>query len=227
MFPYYGYGSDWGYNGFPYYDDFTPDFGGYADTFKGVFAAVLLAVIAFAVVSYLLYGFAFYRIGKRRGMEHCYLAFIPIMNVWFIGRVADDINATMNKKTENAKRLAIMGAVTYALSTLLGLCFAVCAVMYASGALSGYVAIAAFFLFAVSVYGCSVAMLVMEYIAIYAVYKEYAYNNAVLYLVLSIIFSVAMPFLLFSLRNKKSGYELWREQQARASASQDNSGMQY
>ena len=51
----------------------------------------------------------------------------------------------------------------------------------------------------------SIALSVMIYIALYKVYKSCDPKHAVLFLVLSIIFNITLPFFVFACRNKDLG----------------------
>lgn len=49
---------------------------------------------------------------------------------------------------------------------------------------------------------CAIALLIMEYIVYYKIFQHTNPKNAVVFLVIGIIFSITMPFFLFSVRNK-------------------------
>ncbi len=51
-------------------------------------------------------------------------------------------------------------------------------------------------------FASTIIALVLQYMVLYQIYKHTTPNNAVVFLVLSIIFPVTMPFFLFAQRNK-------------------------
>lgn len=123
----------------------------------------------------------------------------------------------MNKKTGYAVRMAVLSAVSLTAAVFACVFFSMSLVMgYTGGMSAPFIALA--ISFALVMIGCFVAASVFMFISLYAIYREYAPSNAVLFLVLSVLIIVTMPFLLFSIRNKKSGYQLWCEQRAAAQA---------
>jgi len=154
------------------------------DGLLAVLGAFLLLVIvvaaAAAVTVYVLQALALQTMAKRRGMDNTWLAWVPVGSSWLLGAMADDINARQGKKTSYGIVLlvttaACMGAgVSLFLIPFLGL-------------FSG--------LF-------SIAVMVVYYIALYEIYRDYAPKNAVPYLVLSILLGIQW-LLLFLLREKR------------------------
>lgn len=154
---------------------------------RGVAALVLAAVlfvalllVAIGVVTYVMQSLSLYTMAKNRGIDYAWLAWVPIGNSWILGALADDINARQGKKTCYGLVLLIVTAASMAGSFSMFL-------MPFLGLLSVPV---------------SLAVMVAYYIALYEVYRDYAPKNAVLYLVLSILFSLAW-LLLFLLRGRR------------------------
>ena len=201
MIPFGGNYGDY-YN---YYNSFYNPYSGMLDVAYGILSLLLLSSLFIFIVLYIFESIALYTIAKNRGIKNAFLSFIPVAEYYILGKVYDDISATMNKKTGYAARMVVMG--------------------YAGGISVPFLILA--IPFVLVQIGCTVALLIFTLISLYAVYKEYVPSNAVLFLVLSVIIPVTMPFLLFSIRNKKSGYQLWCEQRAAAqawAAAQQNCG---
>ena len=146
----------------------------------GVIAlAVALVVLAFAAATYVLRSMGLYTMAKNRGIDNAWLAWVPVANNWLLGEIADDINRRKSKKTN------------YSLILL---------VLTAAGAAGGFSLILLPFsaLFSAPV---SIAASVVYFIALYEIYQDYAPQNAVVFLVLSILLSVQW-LLLFILRGR-------------------------
>lgn len=176
-----------------------------------VVAAVLLVVLAYVAVCYIFNSIGLYTIAKNRGMKNPFLAFIPIANSYYLGKISDDINATMNKKSSNAIWLLVLNIIFFVLDFVYIIISALTA-LTGSYAVMGGIALIYLLLLA-----ANVTYSVFSYISLYKIFKEYAPENSVLFLVLSILFGIN-AFFLFAIRNKKSGYQKWLEQKAAADA---------
>ena len=55
----------------------------------------------------------------------------------------------------------------------------------------------------------SIAYLVLFYVALWRIYSAYDYNNATLFLVLSIFFTFLAPIFLFVMRKKQPVFDPW------------------
>lgn len=208
----YNYDYYYPYDGF--FDNSTvSDFAGIFAGLLVIFAFLLFVSLAYVVVFYIFNAIGLYNIAKNRGMKNPYLAFIPIANSYYLGKISDDIDRTMNKKSSNAVLilafeisclvLSIVSTVTSAVSSLAG--------MY------GFLGVA--LLLYMLALAAAIAYSVFVYISLYKIYKEYVPEKAVLFEVLSVLFDIH-AFFLFAIRNKKSGYQKWVEQQAAAQAAQ-------
>ena len=61
-----------------------------------VLLIVLLLALAFSIVSYVLSAVGIYRIAKRRGIHHAWLAWVPVGNSWLLGSISDIISMWSN-----------------------------------------------------------------------------------------------------------------------------------
>lgn len=222
MIPFGGNYGDY-YN---YYNSFYNPYSGMLDVAYGILSLLLLSSLFIFIVLYIFESIALYTIAKNRGIKNAFLSFIPVAEYYILGKVYDDISATMNKKTGYAARMVVLASFALASAVFACVFLGMSAVIgFAGGEAVMFIFMAVPFLL-VQI-GCTVALLIFTLISLYAVYKEYVPSNAVLFLVLSVIIPVTMPFLLFSIRNKKSGYQLWCEQRAAAqawAAAQQNCG---
>jgi len=63
-----------------------------------LFIVLYLAMLAGAILSYVLSSLSVYTIAKRRMISNPWLAWIPLANYWTIGAIADDYDSRMGIK---------------------------------------------------------------------------------------------------------------------------------
>lgn len=182
-------------------------YGNYYDS--GVFAAVagilvvlLLLVLACVVLFYVFQGIGLYTMGKRRGVQAPWLAWL--VPAFVVGAIADDYDERAKGKSLGLRWILLGltlgtivlgnigwgGAVRYLLEDY----------YYGYGS---YSAGSGIMVLLSSLAG--IALLVFYYIALLRVYKSANPQSAVTLLVLSIIFPVIVPFVLFAQRKKDNG----------------------
>lgn len=165
-------------------------------------AAVLIYIgilILFYLPGYVLSGFGLYAIGKRRGIEQPWRAWVPGVNLWLIGCISDQYQAIVAGKQKVKRRwlLGLLLADTLLVSVM---------VLLLGGPHSDNVAL--FLLLFIPLWATLAAATVVGYMALYDVYRSCDPKNAVLYLVLSIVLSATAPLLLFLCRKKDLGFPL-------------------
>ncbi len=184
----------------------------------GVMLVIYLLIFAFAVVRYVLESLGMYTIAKRRGIKCPWLAWIPAVNVWILGSISDQYQYLVKGKTKNRRTvLLVLTIITVILSIALS--------VIAVGMLTELIANAQWLesmsepqimemilvpmlkMSGVSLVmmGVGIALLVFEFIALYDLYTSCDPRNNVMFLVLSIVFSVTEPFFVFACRKKDQG----------------------
>jgi hypothetical protein len=173
------------YYDFPYNEYGFDQGSAYAASWAPALIAVIIGVVvvalAIAIVLYVFESIALYSIAKKRGIENPWLAWIPVGNAFLIGKIADYYDLRETGKSNNfAIWMLCLSGATLVLSFTVILSFI------------GVMA--------------AIALAVFEYICFYKFYKHVNPQNSTLLLVLSILFSVALPFILFAHRNKDDLY---------------------
>ena len=185
-----------------------------------------------SLVTYVLTAVALYTIAKRRGLKNPWLAWIPIADCWLLGSLSDQYQYVVNGQHKYKRKilltLRILTAVMWA--CLAGLLVSLCvhvvdSMMWGptlSASLPSIVHQAAnLLMLCLPLIGISIACTVFRYMALYDIYKSLDPANCVLFLVLSILFSVTKPFFLFFSRNKDEGMPP-RKQPAQAAPSSND-----
>lgn len=176
--------------------------------FLGIYLIFILLMMAFSVVSYVLHSLGLYTIAKRRGIHHAWLAWIAIGSEWILGSIADQYQYVAKGKVRS-RRKALLGLELAVLGTTIAsyICIAAMAVVGAMDAAPEAMVLPALLmvLFAMAMIVLSIIFMVFVYIAYYDMFASCQPENAVLYLVLGIIFPIAMPFFVFACRKQDKG----------------------
>ena len=170
-----------------------------------IFVAIMLI---FGAVAYVLQSLGLYTVAKRRCIHHCWLAWIPIGNMWLLGSISDQYQYVAKGRIRNRRKVLLgllIAAYTLIMATVvMGFVLSASALMNdttAAAAASG------FGMFGVYIIGwlLAVVAMVFTYIAYYDYYASCNPGNAVVFLVLSIFFNFLIPFFVFACRKKDEG----------------------
>lgn len=191
-------GFDYGFSG-------TENFGK-AASFAGGFLAVVLVIyllmMAFCVAVYVFQSLSLYAIAKRRGIRNPWLAWLPVGNMWIQGSISDQYQYVVKGNIRNRRKvLMALTIAIFAVSTVLEVVSIVSA--FASGNSPAAIAVTVVCGLVVAV--ISVIAVVLQYITLYDLYASCDPSNATVFLILSILVNVTMPFLMFISRNKDDG----------------------
>ena len=178
----------------------------------GILAGVLLLAVllglALAAVSYVLSAVSMYRIAKRRGIHHAWLAWIPVGNSWLLGSISDQYQYVVKRKaTSRRKLLLILSIVNITVNIVHSIIQASTSLaFYADAGMGNEVGMVAVTMLVSVVYlVLSMVLLAFTYVAYYDLFRSCKPNNAVLFLVLSIFFNVTTPFFLIVCSNSDEG----------------------
>ena len=183
-----------------------------------------MAGTALGVVTYVLRALGLYTIAKRRGINNPWMSWVPVLDLWVIGCISDQYQYVVKGREKNKRKwllaLSIVMAVLYIAFFVF---FGIMAVNAFSGFTTGmtgrqilgelagaFVGLLASLL---PLAGIAIAVSVIRYIAMYDLYTSCAPQNNVLFLLLSIFFSVTEPFFVFFIRKKDEGMPPRRQNQ--------------
>ena len=168
---------------------------------------VLLVCAAFAVVSYVLNAVGMYRIAKRRGIHHAWLAWIPVASNWLLGSIADHYQYVSKQKTTQRRKVLLILSIVQAVlcSGYLGSSISTMVSALQAGPESAVAGVLLMAVFNVCVTGIAIAVMVFRYIAYFDLFRSCKPKNDVLFLVLSIIFNVTLPFFVFACSGSDEG----------------------
>lgn len=164
------------------------------------FVFLIFLIGLFYLPGYLLTGIGLYSIASRRGIERPWLAWVPMLNIYILGCISDQYQAIVRGKNKNKR--------TVLLSLILALLIAFFAMHVMAPSAEASADLLPFLLIFVPAWCACAALVVIAFIALYDIYVSCDPKNAVLFLVLSIVFSVTQPFFLFACRKKDLGFPL-------------------
>ena len=174
----------------------------------GVLLLFVLVALALSVVMYVLNSVSLYRIAKRRGIHHAWLAWIPIAVYWLLGSISDHYQYVVKQKVTSRRRILLaLGIVTATMSVVYTILQTSTALAFnADAGMSNEVGMVAVSLLVYLLYfAVTITTSVFMYITQYDVYRSCKPGNAVLFLVLGIFFSVATPFFLLACSGSDEG----------------------
>lgn len=162
-----------------------------------VMAVVYIFVLLIGLFAYIMEGLALHRMGKVCGAPYPWLAWIPYANLYALGYVADkDAEVSGRPATHYRNTLPILFVVLSVLS--FGLMGVSVAALSSSpeGELSLGPAMLVVLMF-LALLVVAVVQLVFEFIALWHIFQLFSPDNAVAFILLSILVSISMPIVLF------------------------------
>ena len=167
----------------------------------------------FALASYVLTALAIYTLSCRRGLKHPWLAWVPVINCWLLGSLSDQYQYVVKGENKSKRKWLLILKLLKAVIVFVIAGFVV--VLVGSVLRAGYYGhyndrnlvgpVLTLLGLALPFLGVLIAYCVIRYMALFDVYRSMDPSNAVLYLVLSILFAPTEPFFLFFNREKDLG----------------------
>ena len=166
----------------------------------------------FGIAAYILTAVAFYTISRRRGLNKPWLAWVPVVNCWLLGSLSDQYQYVVKGENKSKRKWLLMLNIV---KSILILCLSVMGIITAAGIVFGIhdagmmrsisKPLMGVLGLTVPMAAVTIALCIIRYMALFDVYRSLDPDNAVLYLVLSILFSPTEPFFLFFNRDKDQG----------------------
>ena len=173
------------------------------------------------IAAYVLTALSLYTIAQRRGIKHAWMAWVPVLDLWILGSIADQYRYVVKDQVKGKRKALLILQIVQCAAVLVLIIMLFSVLLQIAGSFAGAFVnpehfddsnIATIIATAVSalipfliVLGISIAMKVIQYIALYDVYTSCDPKNNILYLLLSIFFDIALPLCLFLCRNKDEG----------------------
>ena len=167
---------------------------------------ILFVTLVYSVVHYVLHSIGLYTIANRRGIHHSWLAWIPVGNLWLLGSVSDQYQYVVKGKIKNRRKAMLwMYIALFAVSLVWSILTMVNAFSANTLETANAGAVIGMIVSVLAVAVLTILITVFQYLAYYDLFVSCNPNNAVLFLVLSIVFPVTLPFFVFVCRKKDDG----------------------
>ena len=186
---------------------------GFLSVFLVVYLIAMLFAMGYSILVYILQSLGFYTIANRRGIHHPWMAWLPIVNMWILGSIADQYRYVAKGQVKSRRKtlVGLMIALYVLLFVMLGSMIALLITGIGSEfdmAISDAGMAVPLIIFAVSYVAMMVVAIVTtvyQYICLYDLFCSCNPNNAVAFLVLSIFFNFLLPYFVFACRKKDLG----------------------
>ena len=171
----------------------------------GVMLVFLGIVLVLGLAIWILRSVSLHKIAKRRGIRHAWLAWLPIGCDWVLGSISDQYqHLVQGKVTSRRKILTILSAALWVALIAYLVLVVMAEVIFINEDSYGGIILAAtiFYLMSMAV---GIAAMVFYHMSNFDLYRSCNPKNAVVFLVLGILFNICEPFFYFSCRKKDLG----------------------
>lgn len=180
-------------------------------------AIAVSAVIGIAI--YLLESISVYKMAKSAEIKNPWLAFIPVANDWVFGTLAEKY------KKKNGTKSARFGIILPVLEgivlieTIALTIFTVISIKEITGyaldavntssemAPEQFMSLIPVIILYFALMAVAFAYIIVFYVALWRIYSSFDKPNATLYIVLSVVFTISVPIILFIIRNRKPEFD--------------------
>ena len=171
----------------------------------GIVLVILGIVLVCCLVGWILGSIGLHKVAKRRGIRHAWLAWLPIGSEWILGSVSDQYqHLIQGKVTSRRKILTILSAALWVTVIAYLVLVVMAEVIFINEDSYGGIILAAtiFYLMSMAV---GITAMVFYHMSNFDLYRSCNPKNAVVFLVLGILFNICEPFFYFSCRKKDLG----------------------
>lgn len=187
---------------------FMPNYEESFGALLGIYAVYCLVVIAITLGAYVLQSVGMYSIARRRGISKAWLAWLPLGDLWILGSISDQYQYVVHGRVRNKRKaLVVLNVICWLLycAVFVVLLIAVNQ-MVVNGRTGQAMLTLTYGMLFVCIMGCvGIVLTVIEYIALYDLYRSAEPSDATVYLIVSILLNIAQPVVIFLCRNKDGG----------------------
>lgn len=207
---------------YDYYYDYSPidavaGAGGVAGVLVGVLVIYLLT-FGLSLAMYILQSLGMYTIANRRGIKHPWMAWLPVTNMWILGSIADQYQYVAKGQVRNRRKVLL--GLNIAMIALYIVMMVICVGMFVNTILSipqieympdsevlelVLTPLLSMLGIALVLYIVAIIAIVFLYICLHNLFASCNPEYKTLFTVLSILFSVTIPFFIFACRKKDLG----------------------
>ena len=171
-----------------------------------VYRVIMLLALMFCAVTYVLCCLGVYTVARRRRIRNPWLAWFPVANLWVLGSISDQYQYLVKGRIKSRRgTLPLLAGLTM----LVYLAGAYCVYLsekngYETSPVATIPMLLAFICVVLFAAGVAVTAVYL-YICSYDLFRSCDPDNRKLFLVLSILYPVGLPFILFAIRKRDGG----------------------
>ena len=187
--------------------------------FLTVFIGAIAVSAVIGIAIYLLESISVYKMAKSAEIKNPWLAFIPVANDWVFGMLAEKYKKKNGTKSARfGIILPVLEGIVFIESIALTI-FTVISIKEITGyaldavntstemAPEQFMSLIPVIILYFALMAVAIAYAVVFFIALWRVYSSFDKSNATLYIVLSVIFTISVPIILFIIRNRKPEFD--------------------
>ncbi len=173
--------------------------------FLGIF---FIFVLIGATITIVFQGIGIMKMHQKLGLKNGWMAFVPFLNQYALGKVAEQYIKENGKKSLKFSVILLISNILPMIIISIYLIFA-----FFAGMSLGFSGASDFDIqtttsvmsavFCLVYYPIVIAISVIQYVALWRIYAIFSNENATLFLILSIFVSFVTPFLIFAIRNNE------------------------
>lgn len=180
-------------------------------------AIAVSAVIGIAI--YLLESISVYKMAKSAEIKNPWLAFIPVANDWVFGTLAEKYKKKNGTKSARfgiilpvLEGIVLIEAIALTIFTVISIKeimgYALDAVNTSTEMVpEQFMSLIPVIILYFALMAVAFAYIIVFYVALWRIYSSFDKPNATLYIVLSVVFTISVPIILFIIRNRKPEFD--------------------
>lgn len=187
--------------------------------FLAIFIGTFTISLLIGLALYLLESIGVYKMAKSAEIKNPWLAFIPVANGWVFGTLAEKYKKKNGTKSARfgiilpvLEGIVLIEAIALTIFTVISIKeitgYALDAVNTSSEmAPEQFMSLISVIILYFALIAVAISYAVVFFIALWRVYSSFDKSNATLYIVLSVIFTISVPIILFIIRNRKPEFD--------------------
>lgn len=187
--------------------------------FLAIFIGTFTISLLIGLALYLLESIGVYKMAKSAEIKNPWLAFIPVANGWVFGTLAEKYKKKNGTKSARfgiilpvLEGIVLIEAIALTIFTVISIKeitgYALDAVNTSSEmAPEQFMSLISVIILYFALMAVAIAYAVVFFIALWRVYSSFDKPNDTLYIVLSVVFTISVPIILFIIRNRKPEFD--------------------
>jgi hypothetical protein len=154
--------------------------------FFAILGGFMFVLVILVIILYVFMALGMQSMAKKLQIENPWLAWIPIANIYLMGKIAGDQVTIFNKVIPKLGLVLLIGGIGVCVIYIIPIINLIAAIAYA----------------------------VIYIVTLYKIYRIFSEDNAVLYTILSIVIDVTAPFFIYFASKNQPNLAIFNEGKA-------------